>query len=303
MKRYLWLALFALSLSAFGQSSSGNLTASSAACATTNSCVVLVLPLNSGSGAIQITGTFTSTVQFEASVDGGLTWASVLGTQLGSTTTATSATAAGRWRFNIGGLTHLRVRCSSYASGTVSVVIQSALVSAGLAEGDPATSPGSPDTSVQFNDGGVFGGDAGVTLNKTTHAITATTFSGALSGNASTATALAANGTNCSAGQAPLGVDAAGNSESCTAYQTPILSGSTGSIGGGLLTAGACTSGTASVTGATTAMTATASPVTYPGDGNLWLAYVSDPDVVTVEVCAILTLTPTASIYRVRVIP
>ncbi len=40
---------------------------------------------------------------------------------------------------------------------------------------------------------------------------------GALTGNASTATALAANGTNCSAGNYPLGVDASGNAESCTA--------------------------------------------------------------------------------------
>ncbi len=37
-----------------------------------------------------------------------------------------------------------------------------------------------------------------------------------ISGNAGTATALAANGTNCSAGNYPLGVDASGNSENCT---------------------------------------------------------------------------------------
>lgn len=41
-------------------------------------------------------------------------------------------------------------------------------------------------------------------------------------GNAATATALAANGTNCSAGQFPLGVDASGSSESCTALPTTI---------------------------------------------------------------------------------
>jgi len=41
-----------------------------------------------------------------------------------------------------------------------------------------------------------------------------------LSGNASTATALAANGANCSAGQYPLGVDASGAAESCTADDT-----------------------------------------------------------------------------------
>lgn len=42
---------------------------------------------------------------------------------------------------------------------------------------------------------------------------------GAVTGNASTATALAANGSNCSAGQAPLGVNASGAVETCTDYQ------------------------------------------------------------------------------------
>ncbi|NBW07791.1 MAG: hypothetical protein EBR82_07170 [Caulobacteraceae bacterium] len=41
-------------------------------------------------------------------------------------------------------------------------------------------------------------------------------------GNAATATALAANGTNCSAGSFTPGVDASGNSESCTPLPTTI---------------------------------------------------------------------------------
>lgn len=45
--------------------------------------------------------------------------------------------------------------------------------------------------------------------------VTATNFWGALVGNADTATALSANGANCSAGNAPLGVDASGAAESC----------------------------------------------------------------------------------------
>ncbi len=56
-----------------------------------------------------------------------------------------------------------------------------------------------------------------LTFNPSTGALSATTFLGAFSGNATTATALAANGTNCSAGQYGLGVDASGNSESCGA--------------------------------------------------------------------------------------
>jgi hypothetical protein len=52
--------------------------------------------------------------------------------------------------------------------------------------------------------------------------------SGTWSGNAGTATALAANGTNCSAGNYPLGVDATGNAESCTAASTGTLTAVTG---------------------------------------------------------------------------
>ena len=81
------------------------------------------------------------------------------------------------------------------------------------------------------------------------------------------------------------------------------LSGTTGSVGGGLLTAGTCASGTATVTGATTSMSVTLpQPATYPGDGFEIYGYVSAANTVTVKVCAIVALTPTATTYNVRVI-
>jgi len=46
--------------------------------------------------------------------------------------------------------------------------------------------------------------------------ITSGTYSISISGNAATATVLAANGANCEAGQYPLGIDASGAVESCT---------------------------------------------------------------------------------------
>ena len=45
---------------------------------------------------------------------------------------------------------------------------------------------------------------------------------GSITGNAATATALAANGANCSSGQYPLGVDASGAAEGCTAAATTV---------------------------------------------------------------------------------
>lgn len=45
---------------------------------------------------------------------------------------------------------------------------------------------------------------------------------GSVSGNAGTATALASNGSNCSAGSAPLGIDASGAAETCTDYEEDL---------------------------------------------------------------------------------
>lgn len=81
----------------------------------------------------------------------------------------------------------------------------------------------------------------------------------------------------------------------------PDLAGTTGTIGGGLLTVG-CTSGTVAVTGAAGGMVASATPNTFPGNNIQWQAYVSSAGIVTVSVCTSLTLTPTASVYYVRVI-
>lgn len=81
------------------------------------------------------------------------------------------------------------------------------------------------------------------------------------------------------------------------------LSGTTSSIGGAALLAGACTSGTVTVTGATTGMGVIATPATFPGLGSTWYGYVSSSDTVTVSVCAIIGLTTTTSTYNVRVLP
>jgi len=82
---------------------------------------------------------------------------------------------------------------------------------------------------------------------------------------------------------------------------SPILTGTTGTITPGVLLAGACGSGTATVTGVTTGMSITVTPVSYPGDGVTWFGYRSGTDQVTVKVCAIVGLTPSATAYNVRV--
>jgi hypothetical protein len=114
------------------------------------------------------------------------------------------------------------VQLNSYGSGTYTGtpaytlqvdssgnIIEGSAVS-GLTTGTTTIASGT-DTRVLFNDGGVLGEDAGLTYNKTTDALSATTFIGALTGNASTATALAVNPTDCAANQYAISIVANGN--------------------------------------------------------------------------------------------
>jgi hypothetical protein len=91
--------------------------------------------------------------------------------------------------------------------------------------------------------------------------------------------------------------DASGNVSNICA-----LTGTSGSIGGGSLAAGAVATGTVAVAGCTTGMAVAVSPVTYPGDGAVWSAYVSSAGTVTVVVTATKAMTPVASAYNVRVL-
>ena len=83
-------------------------------------------------------------------------------------------------------------------------------------------------------------------------------------------------------------------------YAPKPLTGTTGSIGGGTLTA-SCATGTATVATSTTSMVAIASPNADITDAAYSIvAWVSTNGTVTVAVCG--TGTPTATTYNVRVI-
>lgn len=79
------------------------------------------------------------------------------------------------------------------------------------------------------------------------------------------------------------------------------LTGTTASLGGSLLAAGGCTSGTVNVTGAAVGMGVLVTPNTYPGDGTDWKAYVSSANTITVKICGLILITPTATTYYVKV--
>jgi hypothetical protein len=85
-----------------------------------------------------------------------------------------------------------------------------------------------------------------------------------------------------------------------------ILTGTTGSIGGGALLVGASASGTATVTGATTGMVCDAAAsdgTNMAALGAVVICTVTASNTVTVNVVAIIALTPSAKTYNVRVIP
>lgn len=81
------------------------------------------------------------------------------------------------------------------------------------------------------------------------------------------------------------------------------LAGTTEAIGGAALSAGACASGTAAVSGANVGMAVIATPQADPGTGLYWQGFVSAEGTVTVRVCAAVSATPVATAYTVRVLP
>lgn len=78
-----------------------------------------------GAGAVglQLAGTFTGTIQFEACIEDG-TFVALNMVPSNSATAATSATAAGAWSANCGGYTTIRARASEWTSGEARVTLQ-----------------------------------------------------------------------------------------------------------------------------------------------------------------------------------
>lgn len=143
------LLFILLAASAFGQSpATGNITTSGSTCATTNACVIMLLSnsptVSTSAASVVITGTFSGTLQFEASVD-GVTFSAIPGTPVTGGSTVTSVTSTGSWTFSVGALSILRVRASAFASGTAVVTLVSSTArsaSAGSGSGGSFTAGG-----------------------------------------------------------------------------------------------------------------------------------------------------------------
>jgi hypothetical protein len=130
-------------------------------------CVFLAIPKTINSASITLAGTFSGTFQFEVSGDSGATWQSVQGTPSAGGSAVTSATAANTWQVNVAGYSFLRVRCSSYSSGSATATLNPSeaviLSSGGGSSGvSSLTGDGSSNTGIFCNSGST----GSVTLSK-----------------------------------------------------------------------------------------------------------------------------------------
>jgi len=98
------------------QTASGSLTASAQS-------VTLTLASQS-QVAVQVTGTWVGTLQFEGTVDGTNFFAIPANAVNSSAVPVTSTTANGNWLIPCAGYNKVRVRCSAFTSGTIVVSMQ-----------------------------------------------------------------------------------------------------------------------------------------------------------------------------------
>jgi len=96
-----------------------------------------------GGVALQLSGTFSMTVQFEATVD-GQTWVSLRMLPSSSVSGATSSTSSGAWSANVAGFKLMRARVSAYTSGSADVTFLASSASGrvGASGGDAETLDG-----------------------------------------------------------------------------------------------------------------------------------------------------------------
>ncbi len=117
-----------------------SITAQSTGACNQGACAVFQIGPNP-SATLQISGTFSATLEFETTSNGG-TWVSTSMTNLADGSTATSTTAGGQFAVGNTGLLQVRVRASTWASGVAQVTLTTGrLSSGGLGGGGGGTIP------------------------------------------------------------------------------------------------------------------------------------------------------------------
>lgn len=99
------------------------------------------VPTNTSVDGIYISGTFSATAAFEASID-GTNWFAVNATPVAGGTAVTTTTTGGQWVVNTAGLTYVRVRCSAWTSGAIVVSMHFGAGSASVSISGTVTASG-----------------------------------------------------------------------------------------------------------------------------------------------------------------
>ena len=118
------LVLFFLLLTgavvSFGQQKQPLTAQAASPCSTTGpTCLIATGDPNYGGATFTLSGTFSATVTFYGSGDGGASWQTIDVTPSNSSTQTTTATAPGIFQYNISGYTNLQILVTAYTSGTV----------------------------------------------------------------------------------------------------------------------------------------------------------------------------------------
>ncbi len=129
MKRIL-LVLLVVMIASSAWAASGVITTNASTC-TAGVCLVLNIAQDKGGASFVLSGTWTGTISFEATGDGGTTWVAINAYPLNSGTAVTSATANGTWQVNCTGLTGLRMRGSATMTGSATATITPSYASLG----------------------------------------------------------------------------------------------------------------------------------------------------------------------------
>ena len=130
MKR-LALAILLSAMSVPAWAASGTLTTSGSTCTATGvTCLIVPLSQDKGAAGLTLSGTWTGTITFEGSADGGTTWTAINALPLNSTTAVTTTTGNGTWQINAAGLTTLRMRASATMTGSAIATITPSFASA-----------------------------------------------------------------------------------------------------------------------------------------------------------------------------
>jgi len=125
MKRKLVTLLFIAMCLPQAWAASKVITTNASGCPASSNTTALVVPLpqDKGGATLDIQGTWTGTISFYMTANGGATWVAMNAMPVGATTAVATTTANGTWQRNVAGFTGLCMLSSASMTGSATVTI------------------------------------------------------------------------------------------------------------------------------------------------------------------------------------